>query len=96
MALAPPSSADVAIPGRAWDGHDYASSDGRWVEVCDMEDDANRVYGESETTTGTHRVFDGNGHAGGCGNAIFNRVREFRVCEEIDFWPDSCSGWVGP
>ena len=39
--------------------------------------DGDGVYGQFSTNTGTHRISDGNGAAGGCGNATFvPRVRE--------------------
>lgn len=87
---------DVSILGRVYQGSDYASSNGRWVEACDMERDGNGVYGEFRTNTGTSRVRDGNGSAGGCGNATFGAVYSFRVCEDQSGRPDPCSSWATP
>jgi hypothetical protein len=93
---APTSSADVGIMGRVYLGNNYASSNGRWVEVCDMERDGNGVYGLFRTNTGTARVNDGNGSQRGCGNATFGRVNLFRVCEDRSGRPDPCSSWARP
>jgi hypothetical protein len=96
LAMTPASSADVGVFGRVYLGANYASSNGTWVEVCDMERDGNGVYGQFETNTGTSRVNDGNGSAGGCGNATFGRVNRFRVCEDRSGRPDPCSSWARP
>ncbi|GAB2810088.1 hypothetical protein [Lentzea nigeriaca] len=96
IAMTPASSADVGVFGRVYLGENYASSNGTWVEVCDMERDGNGVYGQFETNTGTSRVNDGNGSAGGCGNATFGRVNRFRVCEDRSGRPDPCSSWARP
>ncbi len=79
---------------RAYHGSDYAGvgSDLRWVEVCDIEQDGNGVYGEFRLTGGgTLTVNDGNGSAGGCGNQTAgSNITQFRVCERND----GCTGWV--
>lgn len=76
----------------AYHGSDYASTTGTWVEACDMESDGNGVYGEFwYGSTGHTQVWDGNGSAGGCGNAVFaSTVTSFRVCEDHV----GCSGIV--
>ena len=96
LAFAPAASADPTIQGRVYYETNYASSDGSWVEVCDMQADGNGVYGIFETNTGTSRVNDGNGSAGGCGNATFGSVSRFRVCEDLTARPDPCSSWATP
>ncbi|TDV48709.1 hypothetical protein [Actinophytocola oryzae] len=82
--------ATVQVPGSP----SYASSNGTWVEVCDMEQDGNRVYGVFDTDTGTQRIFDSSG--GGCGNATFGRVLRFKVCEDQPVSADPCSSIVQP
>lgn len=92
--FAPTAGADVGImatvnqPGSP----SYASSNGTWVEVCDMERDGNRVYGVFDT--GTQRIYDSSG--GGCGNATFGRVYRFKVCEDMPVAQDPCSSIVTP
>ena len=92
-----PASADVGIMGSVYVGNNYASSNGTWVEVCDMEADGNGVYGvfyvngSSRPTT----LGDGNGSSGGCGNATFGSVQKFQVCED-DWGADTCSSWAKP
>ncbi|MGW4211383.1 hypothetical protein ACWEIJ_25545 [Lentzea sp. NPDC004789] len=68
----------------AYQGDDYASTTGRWVEACDMERDGNGVYGEFWYGSSGHTyVWDGNGSAGGCGNqTLSSTVTRFRVCED--------------
>jgi hypothetical protein len=96
VVFAPTAVADVSIlakinvPGTP----SYASSNGTWVEVCDMEVDGNRVYGVFDTDTGTQRIYDSSG--GGCGNATFGRVYHFKVCEDQPVSADPCSGVVDP
>ncbi|MFC0105512.1 hypothetical protein [Kibdelosporangium aridum] len=96
VVLAPTAVADVGIlatvnqPGSP----SYASSNGTWVEVCDMEQDGNRVYGVFDTDTGTQRIYDSSG--GGCGNATFGRVIRFKVCEDQPVSADPCSSIVEP
>ncbi len=72
----------------------YASSNGTWVEVCDMQVDGNRVYGVFDTDTGTQRIYDSSG--GGCGNATFGKVHRFKVCEDMPVQADPCSSIVTP
>jgi hypothetical protein len=96
LAFASAAAADPTIQGRVYYETNYASSNGTWVEVCDMQADGNGVYGLFETNTGTSRVNDGNGSAGGCGNATFGRVNRFRVCEDLSGRPDPCSSWATP
>ncbi len=76
-------------------GSDYAVVNGGWVGACDMERDGNGVYIDGYLTNGTYfRKGDGNGSAGGCGNATFTVwVDRFRVCEDLSGRPDSCSAW---
>jgi hypothetical protein len=96
VAFAPTAVADVGIlatvhqPGSP----SYASSNGTWVEVCDMEQDGNRVYGIFDTNTGTQRIYDSSG--GNCGNATFGRVDWFSVCEDQPVSADPCSDPVRP
>ncbi|MFD9705782.1 hypothetical protein [Lentzea sp. NPDC059081] len=82
--------ASIQVPGTP----NYASSNGTWVEVCDMEQDGNRVYGVFDTDTGTQRIYDSSG--GGCGNATFGKVYRFKVCEDQPVSADPCSGIVTP
>ena len=49
VALAPTGSADVGIQSRVYHGDDYASSNGRWVEVCDIERDGNATFGRVDS-----------------------------------------------
>lgn len=76
----------------AYQGSNYASTTGTWVEACDMERDGNGVYGEFwYGSTGHTQVWDGNGADGGCGNAtLSSNVTRFRVCEDHT----GCSGIV--
>lgn len=96
VVFAPTAVADVGIlakvevPGTP----NYASSNGTWVEVCDMEVDGNRVYGVFDTDTGTQRIYDSSG--GPCGNATFGRVYRFKVCEDQPISADPCSSIVTP
>lgn len=87
---------DPTVMGRVYQGSDYASSNGRWVEVCDIERDGNGVYEQFNTNTGAATVRDGNGSSGGCGNATFGAVYSFRVCEDLSGLPDACSDWSRP
>ena len=82
--------AKIKVPGTP----NYASSNGTWVEVCDMEQDGNKVYGVFDTDTGTQRIYDSSG--GGCGNATFGKVYRFKVCEDQPVSQDPCSGIVEP
>jgi hypothetical protein len=86
----------AAASARVYEGDDYASSNGRWVEVCDIERDGNGVYGEFRTNTGWTTVRDGNGSNGGCGNATFGSVNLFRICEDRSYRPDPCSSYASP
>lgn len=96
VVFAPTAVADVGIlakvevPGTP----NYASSNGTWVEVCDMEVDGNRVYGVFDTDTGTQRIYDSSG--GPCGSATFGRVYRFKVCEDQPISADPCSSIVTP
>jgi hypothetical protein len=89
-------SADIGIFGSVFYGANYASSNGTWTEACDMEADGNGVFGRYETSNaGTVDIPDGNGSAGGCGNATFTKVIRFRVCEKQPF-DTECSSWAKP
>ncbi|WP_167514198.1 hypothetical protein [Streptomyces griseoluteus] len=71
-----------------YEGSDYASvgNDRVWVEVCDMENDGNGVYGKFQLygSATWHYVGDGNGSQGGCGNRTFtNRVIVFYVLRTL-------------
>lgn len=96
VVFAPTAGADVGVMAKVYqpDSPSYASSNGTWVEVCDMEVDGNRVYGVFDTDTGTQRIYDSSG--GGCGNATFGRVYRFKVCEDRELDTDPCSGIVVP
>jgi len=91
LALSPPADAHFT---RAYEGSNYASvgNDHRWVEVCDMEQDGNGVYGYFYVYNhAPEEVSDHNGSEAGCGNSILpDRVMSFMVCER--HWTgDSCS-----
>lgn len=73
---------------RVYEGSDYASvgNDRVWVEVCDMENDGNGVYGKFQLygSATWHYVGDGNGSQGGCGNRTFtHRVIVFYVLRTL-------------
>ncbi|WP_439659197.1 hypothetical protein ACSHWB_43590 [Lentzea sp. HUAS TT2] len=89
-------AADIGVMAKVWvpGTPNYASSNGTWVEVCDMEQDGNRVYGVFDTDAGTQRVYDSSG--GGCGNATFGKVYKFKVCEDQPVAVDPCSSVVAP
>jgi hypothetical protein len=74
-------------------GANYASSDGGWVEACDMEFDNNGVYAEVVLANGSmDRVGDHNGAKGGCGKYSYTiSVVRIRVCEDHS----GCSVWWG-
>lgn len=98
LVLALPAHATLV---RTYEGSDYASLqtsdytvEGYWVEVCDMEQDGNGVYGLFINPGGWKRVGDGNGSAGGCGNTrVSLNTYRFRVCED-DWGADTCSSTV--
>jgi hypothetical protein len=96
VTFAPTAVADVTIMAKVNQPNSpsYASSNGTWVEVCDMEQDGNRVYGVFDTDTGTQRIYDSSG--GNCGNATFGRVLRFKVCEDQPVSTDPCSSIVTP
>lgn len=95
LGFTPGASADVGVLATVKQGKDYASSNGTWVEACDMEEDGHGVYGRFDIGAGAHAIVrDPNGSAGGCGNQTFGRVYRLQVCEDLNNLPDPCSDWA--
>lgn len=86
------SSAQAGTYFRVYQGSDYAGIDlaTGWVEVCDMEQDGNGVYGVFSGPGASQSVPDPNGSAAGCGNTVIHfSVDEIAACEK-DFLGPHC------
>lgn len=76
-----------------YDGDDYAYNSGTTqVTACDGEQDGHSVYSDYYASP-NGRITTGGG-AGTCSSASTNSLTSFNVCEQIPFWPDSCSSRV--
>ena len=63
--------------------------------VCDKEADARTAYSNGTSIAGnSFRVNDQDGSSGSCWYVtISSGVRNHRTCEDINNWPDACSGY---
>ena len=86
----------------AWAGTVYQESDYSYVTntntrptVCDKEADARTAYSNGTSIAGnSFRVNDQDGSSGSCWYVtISSGVRNHRTCEDINNWPDACSGY---
>lgn len=67
-----------------------------WFRVCDTAAYGNGVYVDwtFNGSSGSERWAGGNGTCHNFGHTwAEDKAVTFRSCEEIDFWPDDCSGW---
>lgn len=77
--------------------YSYNSGTLKTMYACDMESDSDPAYALFDTVSSGYglRVTDSNGSASGCGiRSVYSNITGHRTCEDQDFVPDPCGGYV--